>query len=152
MKRTIPMFTAIALGSLLAACSASSTTGTPTPTSVTTPTPAPTPTPTPVPASTPTPAPATVDLTGTWSGTYNGFYNGTFILTWNQSGSNVSGSIALSSPNKTLHINGTLSGSAISFGAVGTVTYTGTVSGNSMSGTYTVVGGRGGGSWSANKS
>lgn len=150
MKRTILMFTAIALGSLLAACSASSTTGTPTPTSVTTPTAAPTPTPTPVPTA--TPAPATVDLTGTWSGTYNGFYMGTFMLTWNQSGSNVSGSIALSRPNETLHINGTLSGSAISFGAVGTVTYTGTVSGNSMSGTYTVVGGRGGGSWSANKS
>jgi hypothetical protein len=152
MKRTIVMFTAIALGSLLAACSASSTTGTPTPTSVPASTPTSTPVPTPTPTATPTAAPVAVAVAGKWSGTYSGYYNGTFTLTWNQSGSHVSGSIVLSSPARTLRINGSLAGSAITFGAVGSVTYTGTVSGSSMSGTYTVVGGAGGGSWSANKS
>jgi hypothetical protein len=64
----------------------------------------------------------------------------------------VTGSIVLSSPAETYHITGNVAGSAISFGAVGSVTYKGTVSGNSMSGTYTVQGSSTGGSWSATKS
>jgi hypothetical protein len=152
MKRTIVMFTAIALGSLLAACGASSTAGTPTPTNAPASTPTSTPVPTPTPTATPTAAPATVDLSGSWSGTYSGYYTGSFTLTWTQTGSQVKGSIVLSSPPKTLQISGSLSGSAITFGAVGAVTYTGTVSGRSMSGSYTVLGGSGGGSWSANES
>ena len=148
MNRTITMFMAIALGLLLAACSASSTAGTPTPTSA----PASTPVPTPTPTATPTAAPVAVAVGGNWSGTYSGYYNGTFTLTWNQTGSHVNGSIALSSPKQTLDISGSLAGNAITFGAVGSVTYTGTVSGSSMSGTYTVVGGAGGGNWSASKS
>jgi hypothetical protein len=91
-------------------------------------------------------------LTGTWSGQYNGAYQGTFKLTWQQSGSNLSGTITLSAPASTAPIHGTLAGSTISFGTVGSVaiTYTGSVSGSSMSGSY-VVGGAAGGSWSANK-
>jgi hypothetical protein len=47
-----------------------------------------------------------------------------------------------------------VNGDAISFGTVGSgtaITYSGTVSGNSMSGTYK-VNGQGGGPWSATKS
>jgi hypothetical protein len=145
MKRTIVTFAALALVSLLAACSASSTTGTPTPTS------APTATPTIAPTATPTPPPAAVDLSGTWSGQYSGVYTGTFVLTWTQSVSSLTGHIVLSSPARTLGITGNVAGSAINFGAVGAVTYTGTISGSTMSGTYTVLGSATGGSWNANK-
>jgi hypothetical protein len=85
-------------------------------------------------------------------GTYNGPFNGSFTLTWAQSGAALNGSIVLSSPPDTLHINGNLTGSTISFGAVGVVTYSGTVSGsNSMSGSYTDVANGQTGSWSATK-
>jgi hypothetical protein len=131
---------------LLAACSSSTNSGTPTPTTATTPTA------TATPVSTPTAAPATVDLSGTWTGQYSGPFNGTFTLTWTQSASSLNGTIMLSSPARTLGISGTVSGSAISFGAVGVVTYTGTVSSNSMSGSYTDVANGQTGSWSANKS
>ncbi len=131
---------------LLAACSSSTNSGTPTPTTATTPTA------TATPVSTPTAAPATVDLSGTWTGQYSGPFNGTFTLTWTQSASSLNGTIMLSSPARTLGISGNVSGSAISFGAVGVVTYTGTVSSNSMSGSYTDVANGQTGSWSANKS
>lgn len=92
-------------------------------------------------------------LSGTWSGRYSGAYNGTFTLTWQQSGTSLSGSIKLSSPASTLGITGNVKGSLIRFGAVGGVTYSGTVSGNSMSGRYRTPnqGSRGSGSWSATK-
>jgi hypothetical protein len=93
--------------------------------------------------------PAKVDLSGRWSGHYSGAFNGTFILNWTQSGSLLHGHISLSSPHLTLGIGGAVSGSTIRFGAVGFVTYSGSVHGNSMSGTYTSP--RGGGSWSATK-
>jgi hypothetical protein len=91
-------------------------------------------------------------LSGQWKGQYGGAYNGTFVLRWVQSGSSLSGKITISAPPSTLDVNGTLHGSAITFGTVGSlaITYTGTVSGNSMSGTYHTPGG--GGSWSASKS
>jgi hypothetical protein len=100
-----------------------------------------------------TTASATADLSGTWSGQYSGAYQGTFTLTWQQSGSTLSGSIKLSAPAVTLNINGTVQGNAIRFGTVGSVgiTYSGSVSGNSMSGTYQ-AGTTGGGPWSATKS
>ena len=55
------------------------------------------------------------------------------------------------STDGTPSVNGTVSGSSIRFGTVGSsaITYTGTVSGNSMSGSYQTPGG--GGSWSAHK-
>lgn len=55
--------------------------------------------------------------------------------------------------NDPVPLTGTVSGSTISFGTVGSqaVTYSGTVSGSSMSGTYQ-VGGQPGGNWSATKS
>jgi hypothetical protein len=112
-----------------------------------------TPTTSATPTTTATAAP-TGGLSGTWSGQYSGAYQGTFTLTWQQSGSNLSGTIKLSAPARTLGITGNVTGSAIRFGAVGGVTYSGSVSGNSMSGSYqtpTAPGSIGSGSWSATK-
>ena len=97
------------------------------------------------------PASSQSGLSGKWNGQYSGAYNGTFVLDWQQSGSTLSGEITLSAPQSTLGIHGALHGSAITFGTVGSVaiTYTGTVSGSSMSGKYSTPGG--GGSWSATK-
>ena len=90
-------------------------------------------------------------LTGTWSGTYKGAYHGTFTLHWTQSNSRLIGTIKLSSVGRT-NITGTVRGSTIRFGTVGNaraITYSGSVSGTSMSGTYKTGGA--GGSWSAHK-
>jgi hypothetical protein len=100
-----------------------------------------------------TPAP-TAGLSGTWSGQYSGAFQGTFTLTWTQTGTNLNGTIQLSPPPRTLGITGTVQGSAITFGAVGGVSYSGSVTGSSMSGTYqtpTANGATGSGSWSATK-
>jgi hypothetical protein len=104
------------------------------------------------PTAAPTQAPATVDLSGTWKGTYSGPFNGSFTLTWTQTTGALDGTIMLTSPPDNLNISGTVTGSSISFGAVGVVTYTGMVSGSSMSGSYTDVANGQTGSWSANKS
>jgi hypothetical protein len=90
-------------------------------------------------------------LSGTWSGKYGGAYHGTFILRWTQAGSRLSGTIKLSNPSSRPSIRGTVHGSTIRFGTVGgaAITYSGSVSGKSMSGSYQTPGG--GGSWSAHK-
>lgn len=88
-------------------------------------------------------------LSGTWSGHYSGAFAGTFTINWTQSGSNLSGKITLSNPPETTGITGALNGSTIKFGTVSGAEYNGTVSGNSMSGSYVTA--RGGGSWSATK-
>jgi hypothetical protein len=90
-------------------------------------------------------------LTGTWSGTYRGAYHGTFTLHWTQVKSRLTGTIKLSSVGRT-NITGSVRGSTIRFGTVGNanaITYSGSVSGKSMSGTYKTGGV--GGSWSAHK-
>jgi hypothetical protein len=96
--------------------------------------------------------PAAVDLSGNWSGQYSGAFTGTFKLSWQQTGSTLSGNIDLSTSGTT-NLTGTVNGSKITFGTVGSqaITYTGTVSGSSMSGSYQVNGGPGG-NWSATKS
>ena len=103
-------------------------------------------------ASTPKAAGA---LSGRWSGHYSGSYNGTFTVRWHQSGSHLHGTIHISNPADTLPINGTVHGNAIRFGTVGSmaITYSGTVSGSSMSGSYKVhtTSGTSGGPWSASK-
>jgi hypothetical protein len=89
-------------------------------------------------------------LAGTWSGRYSGAFSGTFTLHWTQSGSILRGSIALSNPRGKYGISGSVRGRAIKFGAVGVgATYTGSVSGKSMSGSYKSP--QGGGNWSAHK-
>ncbi len=111
----------------------------------------------PPPASTPPARPAAhaagANLTGTWSGNYGGAFQGSFSLHWTQSGARLSGSITLSNPGETLSLNGTVNGSAIAFGTVGSaaITYSGTVSGSSMSGSYRVAGAAGG-NWDAHHS
>jgi hypothetical protein len=92
-------------------------------------------------------------LTGSWSGQYSGNFSGTFSLTWTESGSKLHGTIHISNPDQTMPINGTVSGGSIQFGTVGStaITYSGSVSGSSMSGTYQ-VGGSPGGPWSASQS
>jgi hypothetical protein len=90
-------------------------------------------------------------LTGTWAGTYRGAYHGTFTLHWTQSKSRLTGTINLSSVGRT-NITGSVRGSTIRFGTVGNakaITYSGSVSGTSMSGTY--KSGGAGGSWKAHK-
>lgn len=137
---------AIVLGgaAALVACGSSTTSATSTPTVAP-------PQHTPASAATPTAAAVSVDLSGAWSGQYSGPFNGTFNLTWTQSGSQLSGHIVLSSPADSLGISGNVSGSSINFGAVGVVTYTGTVNGNSMSGSYTDIANGQTGSWNASK-
>lgn len=89
-------------------------------------------------------------LNGTWSGRYGGAFSGTFTLHWTQTGSKLHGTIALSNPGGRYSITGSVRGKAIAFGAVGAgATYTGTVSGTSMSGHYKTP--QGGGAWSAHK-
>jgi hypothetical protein len=89
-------------------------------------------------------------LSGKWKGTYSGTYSGTFVLNWNRSGSKLHGTIHLSTAG-TVPVNGTVDGSSIKFGTVGgsAVHYTGSVSGDSMSGSYTTAGGDG--SWTAHR-
>ncbi len=94
--------------------------------------------------------PATVNLSGRWAGEYGGTFHGTFTLGWRQSGSHLSGTIKLSSPRRTLTVSGIVTGSAIKFGEVGGVAYSGRLVGDSMSGSYRIPG-HGGGSWSATK-
>ena len=93
----------------------------------------------------------TPKLAGTWSGTYGGSYSGTFKLRWSQVRSRLRGSITLSNPPGTYGITGSVHGTTIAFGAVGAgATYTGSVSGKSMSGRYK-TGDGGSGRWSARK-
>lgn len=111
------------------------------------------------PADTPTSSAnsaAATGLSGTWSGHYSGAFQGTFTLTWQQTQSKLNGTITLSSSPAAIPLNGTVSGSVIRFGTVGSlaITYSGSVSGNAMSGTYQIHTGSGssGGPWSATKS
>jgi hypothetical protein len=64
------------------------------------------------------------------------------------------GTIKLTPSPQTEDLTGVLVGSKIIFGTVGSlaITYTGTVSGPSMSGTYKIAGGHGSGHWGASKS
>jgi hypothetical protein len=99
-------------------------------------------------------APAAGALSGTWNGQYGGSYSGTFVLRWQQNSSTLTGSIDLN-PGGTTQIHGTVNGSSINFGTVGgqDITYSGSVSGNSMSGTYQVhlPSGTQDGTWSASR-
>jgi len=67
---------------------------------------------------------------------------GSFVLTWTQNGSALSGGIVVKGTPclSVAVVTGSISGSTISFGAVSgknTVVYNGTISGTTMKGTYT---------------
>ena len=101
---------------------------------------------------------ADTGLSGKWRGQYSGAYQGHFTLRWHQSGSRLTGTITISSlGHGTIPIHGTVQGGTIKFGTVGSqdVTYSGSASGSSMSGTWQIKGPSGpagGGPWSASKS
>jgi hypothetical protein len=103
-------------------------------------------------------AAAASGLSGKWLGQYSGAYQGHFLLRWHQSGSRLTGTITLSAPARgTVPIHGRVQGGAIKFGTVGSqdITYSGSVSGSSMSGTWQIKGPSGpagGGPWSASRS
>jgi hypothetical protein len=109
-------------------------------------------------SSAPAKALTSANVSGKWSGHYSGTFSGTFTVNWTESGSGVSGTIAISQlGNAPTPISGTLHGNSISFGTVGSeaITYTGTVSSASMSGTWKIAANgqsAGGGSWTASKS
>ena len=96
-------------------------------------------------------------LTGTWSGDYQQTApspdSGTFTLHWQQSGSNVTGTIDIAGACSACPISATVNGSSVTFGvvALGGITYTGTVSGNTMSGTYATADSSYKGTWKASK-
>jgi hypothetical protein len=94
---------------------------------------------------------ASSSLSGSWSGKYSGAYHGTFSLRWTQSGSQLLGTIKLSTTKAVLGIKGSVRSGSIKFGTVGGpgITYSGSASGSSMSGRYKTPGG--GGAWSAHK-
>jgi hypothetical protein len=81
-----------------------------------------------------------------------------FRLAWQQSAQNLSGTIVISGfGNVPTSIHGTVHGASIRFGTVGSesITYSGSVSGKSMSGTWNIeADGRslGHGSWDASRS
>jgi len=103
-------------------------------------------------ASATSPSASTSALSGMWSGTYGGSSEGTFTLNWQASGSSLTGTIMISGlGDDPIPINGNLAGNTITFGTVGTIaiTYKGTVSGRSMSGTYQTPIGTG--TWNATK-
>jgi hypothetical protein len=109
------------------------------------------------PAATSTPSTATTaGLSGTWSGDYQqttpSASSGTFTIRWQQSGSSLTGTITIPGvcpPG--CPITATLNGSTVSFGVVagGAINYTGTVTGNSMAGTYAAADGSTKGTWKA---
>lgn len=96
------------------------------------------------------------DVSGSWKGTYSGSFSGTFTVNWQQSGSKLTGTIDVSELGGQIPINGTLDGNSISFGTVGStaITYTGSVSSNSMSGDWKLSANgqaSGNGTWKASK-
>lgn len=99
-------------------------------------------------------------LTGSWPGEWQNTTpdssRGTFRIQWTQSGSSLSGTITITgTPCLTGgSISGSLAGSTLNFGVVtgqSQVSYTGTVSGDTMSGTYTTSCGNAQGTWKATK-
>jgi hypothetical protein len=111
------------------------------------------------PARTAGPAAAPTGLAGLWAGEYKSVLppnaDGTFTVVFEGSAPDYTGSIVIAGLcEPDCPISAKVTGNTIDFGSVGprAVTYKGTISGNSMSGTYTVgTEGQGQGTWSAVK-
>ncbi len=101
------------------------------------------------------------DLSGVWSGTWTSTNpddgsTGTFEIQWAQAGSALSGTITVNGTPclTTGAITGTLAGDAIEFGSIQgqfDVDFSGTVAGETMSGTYSTSCGPAEGDWEAAK-
>jgi hypothetical protein len=93
-------------------------------------------------SSTAASSPAAEDkIAGTWNGTFTGgTSSGMFKVVFTQQGETIAGNITITGNggNAQGPIRGKLTGSNITFGAVGgtAISFTGSFSGNSMSGTY----------------
>ena len=120
------------------------------------------PTPTPTTSATASATPSATGLgalSGAWMGTWTNETPaavGTFTLTWAQQGTLLVGAIGVTGSNciSAGNVTGNLDGNKISFGAVEgtkTITYVGTVSGNTMTGTYSSECGPSKGTWTAVK-
>jgi hypothetical protein len=113
---------------------------------------------TPVPT---TSAAAASGLDGMWNGTWRASStadNGTVRIQWKQTGSQLAGTIAVSNTPCVTNgtITGVVNGNAITFGAVQsatTISYTGTLVGNTITGTYKADAscGNATGTWTATK-
>jgi hypothetical protein len=84
----------------------------------------------------------TVIWTGTWASNVYAGLAGTFTMRWIQTGQAITGDITIvGSPcNTTGTVSGQLSGNTVTFGAIAAnqqISYSGTIAGNTMSGTYT---------------
>ena len=96
--------------------------------------------------------PPTLNLSGTWGGLNTaGPLNSFMTLTLTQTGKALDGTVAMQSPPENVHISGGVSGNAVSFGAAGVISFTGTLSGSTLSGSYTSIanGKASSGSWTA---
>jgi hypothetical protein len=99
----------------------------------------PTPIPTSIPTLTPTATEAPPDLSGTWLGLCSGSNNGGCTLTLTRTATGFDGMFMLPSPpGKPFHVSGNLIGSAVTLRGAGVV-FTGTLSGSTMSGSYTDI-------------
>jgi hypothetical protein len=102
----------------------------------------------------PSPRPTTrptLDLSGDWGGQSTGPFNGSLSLTLTQTANALHGTIMVETSTENLQISGDVSGTTVDFGAPGVVMFTGTLSGSTISGSYTVIanGRAGAGSWTA---
>lgn len=107
------------------------------------------------------PTTSTSPLDGAWVGTWKASATsdtGTVRIQWKQTGSQLAGTIIVSNTPCVANgtITGLVNGNAITFGAVQSVTtiaYTGTLSGNTIAGTYQADAscGNATGSWTATK-
>ena len=106
----------------------------------------------PTPSQTTMPTPTLVqappDLSGSWGGECTGpFKSGGCSLILTHGVNELEGTFILPT-TQDVHVSGSLTGSTVSFGAVGVVTFTGTLSASTMSGTYTDIANGKKGSWS----
>jgi hypothetical protein len=103
--------------------------------------------PTSIPTPTPTAPLPPPDLSGTWTGLCTGPFTDGCWITWMQTGDDAYDGTFTLSPHDTIHISGNLNGSTIRFGDVGVMTFSGTLSGSTMSGSYTDIANGTTGSW-----
>ncbi len=107
--------------------------------------------PTTKPSTTP---PSAIDIEGPWHGTYTSNRGqGEWAARFLKQGNKYIGVMALRGPYNVsaMYVSITLNGDQISFGWAGGATFSGTVTGDTMSGTWSAPGGADGGTWSGER-